>query len=320
VRPFPVHTGDARDLTAQQRHDDVLDINDVLGRRLVETRLQGKVTIREENASAALEVMSRFAADPKWLIYLPPTMSPSETSKQPELLEHPEETFAYYRTEGTTHVICEEKHMGSRAVVIVCKHEDAARARFGVLGQGSGIVYTRTGRRFFEDRGLEDTLLARLQRALDASGLWDELETDWALLDCELMPWSAKAQDLLPQQYAAVGAAARIALPAASRSLQAAAERGLETAPLLERYRERAAMAARYVDAYRRYCWPVSSLDDLKLARAGPARRRATNAAPPVGRRCRGGPHRSRVPRAHTRASRPRSGRSRRRTDQSALP
>ena len=28
------------------------------------------VTIREENAAAALEVMSRFAANPKWLIYL----------------------------------------------------------------------------------------------------------------------------------------------------------------------------------------------------------------------------------------------------------
>jgi protein phosphatase len=266
LRPFPVHTGDARDLTAQQQHDDVLDVDDVLGKRLVETRLQGNVTIREENASAALEVMSRFAADPRWLIYLPPTMSPSETSKRPDLLEHPEEAFAYYRKEGTTHVICEEKHMGSRAVVVVCKDEDTARARFGVLGQGSGIVYTRTGRRFFEDRDLEDALLARLQRALDTSGLWDELETDWVLLDCELMPWSAKAQDLLRQQYAAVGAAARTVLPAAVRSLQAAAARGMETAPLLERYRERAAMAARYIAAYRRYCWPVKSLDDLKLA------------------------------------------------------
>jgi protein phosphatase len=36
--------------------------------------------------------MSRFAADPKWLIYLPPTMSPPETMKQQGLLEHPQET------------------------------------------------------------------------------------------------------------------------------------------------------------------------------------------------------------------------------------
>ncbi len=266
ARPFQAPPNDTAALTAQQQHDDVLDIDDVRGKRIVETRLQGNVTIREENASAALEVMSRFAADPKWLVYLPPTMSPSETSKRPDLLEHPEEAFAYYRKEGVAEVVCEEKHMGSRAIVVVCRNEDAARARFGVVGQGGGIVYTRTGRRFFEDKGLEDALLARVAYAFDLSGLWDELETDWAILDCELMPWSAKARDLLRQQYAAVGAAARAALPGAVASLEAATERGIETAALLERYRERAALAARYVDAYRRYCWPVSSLDDFKLA------------------------------------------------------
>lgn len=156
--------------------------------------------------------------------------------------------------------------MGSRAVVVVCKDQDAARTRFGVVGQGSGIVYTRTGRRFFESSELEQALLARLQRALDTAGLWDELKTDWAILDCELMPWSAKAQDLLRRQYAAAGAAASAALPAAVASLQAAAERGLDVAGLLEHYESRAALANRYIAAYRRYCWPVSSLDDFKLA------------------------------------------------------
>ena len=48
-------------LTAQQAHDDVLDIEDVLGKRLIGTRLHGTVTLREENAAAALEVISRFA-------------------------------------------------------------------------------------------------------------------------------------------------------------------------------------------------------------------------------------------------------------------
>ena len=94
---------------------------------------------------AALEVMSRFAANPKWLIYLPPTMSPTETTAQPGLLEHPAEAFAYFRREGVAAVVCEEKHMGSRAVVIVCRDEEAARRRFGVVGEGIGICYTRTG-------------------------------------------------------------------------------------------------------------------------------------------------------------------------------
>ncbi len=99
--------------------------------------------------------------------------------------------------------------MGSRAVVIVCRDEATAHRRFGVAGEGSGIVYTRTGRRFFDDTALEAALLERVRRAMDTSGLWDEFGTDWICLDCELMPWSAKAQELLRRQYAAVGAASR---------------------------------------------------------------------------------------------------------------
>ena len=141
-------------MSAQQQNDDLLDLADVTGKRIVSTRLHGNVTIREENAIAALEVMSRFAANPKWLIYLPPTMSPCETSQAPGLLEHPAEAFAYFRHAGVPRVVCEEKHMGSRAVVIVCRDEDAARKTFGVTGEGIGICYTRTGRRFFDDRQL----------------------------------------------------------------------------------------------------------------------------------------------------------------------
>ncbi len=77
ARPFIAVETQAPKLTAQQVHDEVLDADDVLGMRIVTTRLRGSVTIREANATAALEVMSRFAANPKWLIYLPPTMSPA---------------------------------------------------------------------------------------------------------------------------------------------------------------------------------------------------------------------------------------------------
>jgi len=77
--------------------------------------------------------MSRFAADPHWLIYLPPTMSPCETSKKEGMLEHPIEAFEYFRTRGVGKVVCEQKHMGSRAVVIVCKDSQVAEKRFGVL-------------------------------------------------------------------------------------------------------------------------------------------------------------------------------------------
>ena len=100
ARPFLARDDRAPRLTAQQENDDVLDLADVTGKRQVETRLAGRVTIREENAAAALEVMSRFAVDPRWLVYLPPTMSPSETSQEPGYLEHPAEALAYFRSSG----------------------------------------------------------------------------------------------------------------------------------------------------------------------------------------------------------------------------
>jgi protein phosphatase len=266
ARPF-LEPGDAAPtLTAQQLNDDALDMEDVSGKRIVSTRLYRNVTIREENAAAALEVMSRFAADPKWLIYLPPTMAPADTTDSPGLLEHPAEAFAYYRHEGVSRVICEEKHMGSRAVLVVCRDEDVARRRFGVSDGNFGVCYTRTGRRFFDSTEVEHEFLSRVRSAMEHAGLFEELDTDWACLDCELMPWSAKAQELITSQYAAVGAAAGIALPEAIVALERAEASGSDVKDLLKRTEERAQLAKLYVDSYRRYCWPVASVADLKLA------------------------------------------------------
>jgi protein phosphatase len=253
-------------LTHQQELEDLLDIDDVIGKRIIHTRLHGNLTVREENAIAALEVVSRFAANPKWLIYLPPTMSPSETTKVEGMLEHPAEAFGYFRKERVGQVICEQKHMGSRAVVIVCKDRDTALKRFGVVEDEIGVCYTRTGRRFFSEQELEREFLQRISKAAGTAGLWEELKTDWLCLDCELMPWSAKAQELLRQQYAPTGAAARTGLDKAIKALSAAANRQADATPLLTRYAVRKQMAEKYVDAYRRYCWPVHSIADLKLA------------------------------------------------------
>jgi len=250
----------------QQQHDDVLDLADVTGKRLIDTRLKPKITIREENAIAALEVMSRFAVDPKWLIYLPPTMSPTETSKRQDLLEHPDEAFAFYRAEGIPAVICEQKHMGSRAVVVICKDETVAPLRFGVLTPSLGIVYTRTGRRFFKDEALEQQFLTRLQQAAERSGFWAELNTDWMCLDCELMPWSAKAQELLRDQYAPVGSAGRHALAAEGDVIARAMQRVTGLQELAGHTNARLRAVDGYIREYRQYCWPVNSLADLKLA------------------------------------------------------
>ena len=265
IRPF-LPTDASPGLSAQQENDDLLDIDDVRGKRLITTRLQRTVTIRDENAAAALEVMSRFAANPKWLIYLPPTMSPSETTKVEGLLEHPAEAFSYYRSNGVGTVIVEQKHMGSRAILIVCRDRDVARERFGILEDEDGICYTRTGRRFFEDANLERELLGSVRGALDRSGFWERLNTDWVCLDCELMPWSAKALELVRQQYASVGTAARVGLGESVHALELAADRGIDVGDLLTRHKERADLADRFARAYQHYCWPVESLRDIRIA------------------------------------------------------
>jgi protein phosphatase len=141
-----------------------------------------------------------------------------------------------------------------------------SQKRFGVVQPSLGTVYTRTGRRFFTDGRLEHQFLDRLRLAAEKSGLWDELATDWLCLDCELMPWSAKAQELLQKQYAPVGNAGVHALQAETHAIAQAMQHtpGLET--LAAHTAARLNAIELYTRAYRHYCWPVASLDDLKLA------------------------------------------------------
>ena len=263
IRPLPE---ERTALSAQQQHDDLLHIEDVQGKRLIETRWRRHLTIREENAAAALEVMSRFAVDPHWLIYLPPTMSPSETSSRDGYLEYPDKAFQYYRKRDVQQVICEEKHMGSRAVIVICRSVEAAKQRFGIEDETFGVCYTRTGRPFFKDASLERNFLERVQDVLTQTGFWEAFETDWCCLDTELMPWSAKAQVLLQQQYAPVGLAAASSFSHAAQHLQKAVERGLPLEEELSQIQQRHGLVESYQQAYRQYCWSVVSLEDYKLA------------------------------------------------------
>ena len=246
--------------------DDLLDMEDVSGRRWIDTEFRGRVVVAEENASAAIEVMSRFALAPRWLAYLPPTMSPSETSAQAGWLERPEEAFAHYRERGVASVVCQEKHMGSRAVIALCRDPAAAQARFDASAGETGAIWTRTGRSFFNDPATTEGLLARLRGAVEAAGLWDELSTDWLLLDAEIMPWSAKAGALIDAQYAPVAASAKAGLAAASDALARAAAHGAPVGDLLARFQDRGARADLYAHAWEPYVWPVSGVDDLKVA------------------------------------------------------
>jgi len=252
ARPFPATSPTA----ATRREPDVLDIGDVSGSRVIETAYLPRVGVRDAHAAAALEVMSRFAIDPRWLLYLPPTMSPVATAQQGDLLEHPDQAFGAYRADGVESVLCEEKHMGSRAVLLVCRSPGAAPA----------AIWTRTGRPFFAPE-LAASLTGQVSAAAEKAGLFEELGTSWLLLDAELLPWNAKAGSLLRDQYAAVGAAALAALPAAASALEQACARDLPgVGPLLERTRARLANAEAFTAAYLRYCWATDGLAGVRVA------------------------------------------------------
>jgi protein phosphatase len=265
ARPLGYQAGGER--SNQAIVDDMLDLDDVRGKRIIETRLFRTVTIGEAHSAAALEAMSRFAMNPKWLVYLPPTMSPSETSDADNFLEHPAEAFAFFHNNGVEKVVCEEKHMGSRAVIIVCRDNETAQRRFGIAEDDlTGAIHTRTGRAFFSDASLCEMLLARLRSAMDACDFWDRFETDWAVLDTELMPWSAKAKSLLLEQYAPVGAAATLSAQATHAMFEAVSARGVDIGDALAMAGLKERQAADYVRAWQHYCWDVKTLDDYRIA------------------------------------------------------
>ena len=259
---------------------DMLTADDFQGKLFIQTELMPSVTIREENSAAALEIMSRYAADPHWLIYLPPTMSPCETSRLDDYLEHPLQAFEYYRSHGVRNVVCEKKHMGSRCVIVLCDSPETAKRRFGITDGAKGIVYTRTGRRFFDDMSVEEEVLDRLGNVLSASGFWTDFGTDWVCLDAELMPWSEKAQVLLKNQYAPTGRAGCDGLTAAISALEQTCRRenvsfevekntsgqNVSPAELLERFTAKRDSIEKYSAAYREYCWSVRNADDLRIA------------------------------------------------------
>ncbi|MBR1592483.1 MAG: polynucleotide kinase-phosphatase [Ruminococcus sp.] len=259
---------------------DMLTVGDFNKKLHIETQLMHSIDIHENNAAAALEIMSRFAADPHWLIYLPPTMSPCETSSLDGYLEHPFEAFEYYRSRGIRNVVCEKKHMGSRAVIILCRTPETAMKRFGITDGSRGIIYTRTGRRFFDNPDTENALLGRLDRVMTETGFWNDFNTDWVCLDTELMPWSEKAQGLIRSQYAPTGNAGAESLSHAADMLEKACQRSnnafevdkitsgqnVDLNAVLECYRNKQNDIENYIKAYREYCWTVKNIDDYRIA------------------------------------------------------
>ena len=253
------------DRTAQQDNDRLIYFDDFIGKQRITTSFGNTVIIPEENSLAALEVLSRFAVDPRWLIYLPPTMAPCATALRGSYLEHPDQALDYFVSNGVNSIIAEEKHMGSRAILVICKSAEAAAKRFGVEDGKSGVIYTRTGRSFFKDDALEAAVVGRIAKACEKAGLWKELDSDWLLLDAELMPWSAKAQELLVKQYGPTVAAARASAEALHAVLESAGPiEGL--GEMKSQAFDRATTARKMGETIDGYCWEANSIEDYRIA------------------------------------------------------
>jgi protein phosphatase len=251
--------------TAQQDNDRLLYFDDYARKLRIEHRFKGSILIPEENALAALEVMSRFAVDPRWLIHLPPTMAACPTAPSGPFLEHPDQAIEYFRERGIVDLVAEEKHMGSRALIVAARNAAAAAERFGVEDGKAGVIYTRTGRPFFKDDGQETEVISRIGAAMDTSGLWESLATDWVLLDAELMPWSAKAQELLRRQYLPTVAAAKASADVLLDALSRAGDIG-DLAGLKERANARRRNAVRMGETIDGYCWSAEKPADFRIA------------------------------------------------------
>jgi hypothetical protein len=178
------------------------------GEFLVQTSTGYSFTLNESQFATTLELLHQEAVSPRWLIYLPPSMSPPQPATEPGYLEHPNEAFSYYEKKGQTHVVVQEKCAGRRAVVVLCRDAAAAQKRFGAQDGRIGVVYSRRGRPIFTDPAEEHELLSQLQAGAAAAGLWDTLQTDWICLEGQLTGAQFQPGHAAEQARIAAGVAA----------------------------------------------------------------------------------------------------------------
>ena len=187
--------------------------------------------------------------------------------------------------------------MGSRAVVLVCRSEADAVARFGVdrrHGVRRGVDADRAAvLRSGADRGAARPGPGRRR----AAGLFDELSRVLAAARRRAAAVVRQGRAVAPRPVRVGRRGRPAALPAAVSVLEQAVERlggsggagprEPTTTPtaggLLARTRSRLGNADAFAAAYQRYCWPVEGLDGVRLAPFAVlgVRRRASHAARP---------------------------------------
>lgn len=222
---------------------------------------RGAVRIAGQQVKTALDHFSHATLPLEQLVYLPPTMSPPPVSELPDYLEHPEEAIAYYQKLGISDLIVEKKHMGSRAIILVFRSQEAALKWTGYAD--TVVTTSRTGRDFF-DGNLKTKMHERIHDAVTKAGYFEEFETEWLLLDAEILPWNVKAGELIASEYAHVANAAIIDRSSLANALSEAATVDVDD------WRQEAEKGLRDAEAFRNayapYIWSVQNDDAIQIA------------------------------------------------------
>ncbi|MDM5234548.1 polynucleotide kinase-phosphatase [Lysinibacillus pakistanensis] len=228
----------------------------------VETSYLGAIQIPGAQAKAAIDSVSHYTVPLEQLIYIPPTMSPTpQTSALDNTLEHPAEAFAYYKKHGVQTMIAEKKHMGSRAVVLLFKDEQVAKEYMDM--EMFGILTTRTGRRFF-DKEMEFKIVQQLHSELLGKNYFEKFNTNFVLLDAEILPWNLKAQQLIDQQYAHVAEQALMDRSKLVEKLQNTTQ--INVSEWLQDYQYLLNNAQQFSTIYQNYCWEVQDTSAIQIA------------------------------------------------------
>lgn len=226
------------------------------------TEQYGEIAIYADGTKSALDDLSHYTLPLEEIVYLPPTMSPTPKPSSLEgYLEHPNEAFEYYQANGVDTMIVEKKHMGSRGILFLFKNKVAAKEYIG--RETLGLIYTRTGRAFFK-KELEEQIIRVLNA--DLSGYFEKYNTDFVLMDAEILPWNLKAKELIMNQYAHVGEMALFDRRKLREQLEKAAETGRDVVSWLDETDEKIHNAQVFNEVYQKYCWETEGLAGIQIA------------------------------------------------------
>ncbi|WP_211655763.1 polynucleotide kinase-phosphatase [Planococcus alpniumensis] len=228
------------------------------------TEQLSEVKIPQELVKSAIDAVSHYTVPIEQLVYIPPTMSPTpKPSALPQYLEHPKEAIEYFRSNGIHAMIAEKKHMGSRGILFLFKDKETSSKHTGI--ESLGCIYTRTGKRFF-DNETEAQMLLQLNEELTRINYFGEHGTDYVLLDAEIMPWNLKAKELISSQYAHVAENAILDRSLLTEKLSAALPSNSELQIWLDEYEEKLENALDFQKVFQKYCWDIDSDKPIQIA------------------------------------------------------